>query len=578
MRAVILALVVVALAALGYGRWRRPAPAPPAPLPAAPSPAGDGHVELTAVLGARAPAPSRPLDGIADLVAALPGEFRRNFTLVHRSRSPHGGLGDERESSIDARFPRAILHSENGRTVLAFTTDPDRPGFDVAEVLRFVDDGARFELLRFVLPAAVRRDPALGAVARHNGEVNPPECLRCHGLDPRPLFDSYPLWPGFFGAVADSFPEGSPELGAYRAFLAGRASSTVFPLLEWPTGTSVPPYLDPVDYHPDAREASPEAFRRSPNAQLGMALGELNRKRIERKLAASPLYGKYRHGLLAVLLECERPPLGTADLEPVRAALDADNAARGERLGFHPRGPGAGYLKMTETLWPWTVAEVLYVARALEVDPRDFSMSFEDGALGFYDGILSGIHDGRRYFVKQELIIEMMRRLARDEPEFAPFFVTYNATRGRYPFGEKPDLDAARVACRLLREGQRATGAALPALGGPLVDRPPAAADAPPPDERKAESAPPALLERCGRCHDGEDAVLIGRPIPFSRPELLGPRLQERAASSARSLAAEIVERMRSSGPERMPPHGAAPSAEAIDEMTRYLAAVQSRR
>src|SRR5262249_51338724 len=147
------------------------------------------------------------------------------------------------------------------RLVLAFTGAPDRPGYDVLEAIRFVDERAAFELSRFVLPAAARRHPELARLRAENGRVNPPECLRCHGLDPRPIFDSYPLWPGFRGAVSDPSPdEENDGRAAYRQFLARNrdAPAGVYSRLLWPAGTSMPPYNDPQGYDPEVTEVSPE--------------------------------------------------------------------------------------------------------------------------------------------------------------------------------------------------------------------------------------------------------------------------------------------------------------------------------
>src|SRR5207237_2394064 len=133
---------------------------------------------------------------------------------------------------------------------------------------------------RVVLPAAARRDPEMARLSAENGQVNPPECLRCHGLDPRPIFDSYPLWPGFYGAVNDTFPDDDSERAAYRDFLARSrdAPAGVYSKLLWPAGTSTPPYNDPGGYNPDATEVSPEALALSPNSRLGIALSQLNHK------------------------------------------------------------------------------------------------------------------------------------------------------------------------------------------------------------------------------------------------------------------------------------------------------------
>ena len=253
--------------------------------------AGDdaAYRALCAVL-ARNPATGAPTDSIAELLPLLDDDLRGNFTLVYATRSPH--------RDVDPRHPRVLLFGRDARVVLAFTGDPAGANRDVLEVIHFRDAQRAFELERFVLPAAARRDPALAALARANGRANPLECRRCHGADPRPIFDSYFVWPGFYGSSRDSFALDGAELANYRAFLADRDEpGSIYRLLGFPPGSEVSPYSrDP---------AVDEAFDFAPNMRLGIALTELNRERIARTLEASPRYATYRDKLLAGLLRCE---------------------------------------------------------------------------------------------------------------------------------------------------------------------------------------------------------------------------------------------------------------------------------
>ena len=524
------------------------------------------------------PGTGKPIDNIEELVAALPAEMRGHFTFVHQSRSPSGGLGERRQGSVDPMNPRVILYTSDARLMAAFSSNTDKPDYDVAEFLRFSDDTASFQLSRFVLPAAVRRDPSLAKEARHNGEVNPPECLRCHGQDVRPLLDSYPLWPGFYGGASDSFQSGTEELANYRAFLARRRDTGVFKQLVWPTGTHVPPYIDPDYYDHEASVGREEDLARAPNTILGMALGELNRKRIERKLAASPDYRKYRRGLIAMMLGCQAPPMERAAVAPVAAAINEDNTSRIERLGFIPRGPGNTYLSIREMLYPANLAQILYAAWAVKVSPRDFSMSLEDGAVGLYDGILSGMYQGRPFYLKEDLLVEMLRRLGREEPEFARYFATYHATSKNYPFGEKLNFNYALAACPLLLERQRESGIGLPMLMGSLVSRPPSPRKSVEGAEVPACSAPGGPVARCIACHEGDEAFFTGRSIPLSEPSLLLPRLLQKSTTSERTLYDEILARMGpDAGPGRMPPHGAAATPEEVREMRKYLESVKAQ-
>jgi len=524
---------------------------------------------------ARSPVTGRPVDDAEELLEALPASIGRNFTLVHASRSPHGGLGDRDAASVDAAFPRVVLFRDDGRLVLALTGNPDRPGYDTVEVVAFDDARAAFRLARYVLPAAVRRDPQLAAARAHNGELDPPECLRCHGQDPRPILDSYPLWPGFYGGVRDTFVDGSAELEHYRAFLSAQrgAPRGLYRHLRWPEGTSVPPYTDPTEYDPAVTEVDEAALRLAPNTRLGMALGELNRKRIARRLAASPRYAAQAPGILAVLLGCTPPPLEAVDREAIARRVQADSAARLGRLGYRPRARGNFGLATSELASPGALAPVLYAAAALGVPASDFSMGLEDGALGFYDGILGREHQGRRFLLSDDVALELLRREAARDPALGRFVLGRRVLGAGRPFGEKLDLERAAAACPTLLERQRASGAELV--------RPPAGAVAAglrlegPGDE--ALAVEPAV-ERCTRCHEGDGALQSGRPIPFSSPAALAARLSQPAVGSPRPLLGEILARMRPGASAPMPPHGRAASAEESAGMVRYLTAALGRR
>ena len=153
------------------------------------------------------PQTGRPVDSVAELVPLLPDELRKNFTLVYDSRSPF-------KASITPQLPRVILFTDDGRLVLTFIGDDQAPGADLLETMSFDDEQAKFVLNAYLLPAAERRAWRPSAADA--------KCERCHGADPRPIFDSYPLWPGFYGSVQDTFParpgrrEGAQELRGVR--------------------------------------------------------------------------------------------------------------------------------------------------------------------------------------------------------------------------------------------------------------------------------------------------------------------------------------------------------------------------
>jgi hypothetical protein len=388
------------------------------------------------------PQTGRPVDSVAELVPLLPDELRKNFTFVYDSRSPF-------KASITPQLPRVILFTDDGRLVLTFIGDEQAPGADLLESMSFDDEQAKFVMNAYLLPAAERR--------AWRPSASDAKCERCHGADPRPIFDSYPHWPGFYGSVQDTFPRdrvGEKERKNYAAFIAGAAKTGVYKDLIYPAGTPVSPFLDPKLFKDNTVELEPELLPVMPNARLGIALTELNRSRIYRKLAAGPGFAANEKKILALLLECrptDRP--SQVDVRAVFEQLKGENALRAKRLNLLPSDPHKDRNDAQELKFVRELAEIVTAARLAGVDRSDWSMALEVGSLTFFDGILSGISNGKSYYLKEDLILEMLSHLRMREPVFAKYFYTWNVFEDQgYPFGTIIDLERAARSCHLLTE------------------------------------------------------------------------------------------------------------------------------
>src|SRR5215831_3306190 len=409
-----------------------------------PAAAADGDGPFTEArlrqLLARNPQTGQPVDSVSELVPLLPEELRRNFALVYDSRSPF-------KASITAERPRVILFTDDARLVMTFIGDDTQPGADLLETMSFDAEQAKFVLNAYLLPAAQRRDWRPSAAEAR--------CERCHGVDPRPIYDSYPLWPGYYGAVLDTFPKdrlGQRDRKNFAAFRAAAGNTGVYKDLVYPEGSPVTPFLDPRLFKDTTIELDPALLPFLPNARLGIALTELNRQRIYRKLAAEPGFAANEKKMLALLLECrpsDRP--SRKDMLAVFDALKTENAARVKRLGVLPSDPHKDRNDMQELMFVRELTEIDTVARMAGVDRTDWSMALEPGSLAFFDGMLSGISNGRSYYLKEDLILEMLSHLREREPMFARYFYAENVfAQLGYPFGLRIDLATAAKSCRLL--------------------------------------------------------------------------------------------------------------------------------
>lgn len=508
-----------------------------------------------------------PVQTIEELLPLLPEELRSNFTFVYQSRSPHGGLGDDSQDAVDPLHPRVILFSRDGRLSLAFTGNPEKPGYNVLESIHFNDETASFVMSQFVLPAAGK--------GKANGRINPAQCLRCHGSDPKPITDSYPLWPGFYGSVRDTFPKGSPELPWYRKFLKEEAGRGVYKNLNFPEGSSVTPYLDPKRYNPNTVQAPADEIKYLPNTRLGMAWTELNRKRIQRKIKNAPLYKRYRYALLSGLLECNKLPVQQADEEATYSRLYYENEDRIQRLGLHPVGPGKNALDMMEMGMYRNVAQLEYLAQVLQLDTSDWSLAFENSSLSLFDGILSSIYKEKDFYLKEDFILEILRDLSKTDAEIQPYFQTYQTFKEiGYPFGERLQLESAVQACGVLIRRQSENKTQLPEVAkgnfGLHTEMPSAQ------EVLTTLGISNEPYQRCVQCHEGFASLFTGRKIPFTNPEELSKVLREKSRNG-NALNEEILARVSLHEAGQMPPFGERLGAAEVLDLKRYLDLISSR-
>lgn len=397
-----------------------------------------GESDLDALLAAH------PVDTVAELVPLLPDELRENFTFVYDSRSPLA-------ADITPDHPRVILFSEDASFIATFVaTGGSR---DLLETISFDRARAAFRPRARALPAALRK-----GVKPEKLEA---ECPRCHGADPRPILDSYPVWPGFYGSVQDTFPRDLPsaqvELARYRRFLRQSAQRPPYRDLRWVLGSPVSPYADPARDALDAARAPDDELVYQPNTRLGMALAELNRQRIYRKLAAAP--GFDPAALAAGLVGCGDPASGELEGERTLVAAAAmEDRARLVRLGVDPRRPVRHRLRMQELDDARSLARLDRLARDAGVSRADWSMALEPYALSFYDGILAADPAQEGHYLVEDLLFELLRHLADARPALRPHFRAVPSFPALgYPFGTKLDLARATAACPALALERRTT-------------------------------------------------------------------------------------------------------------------------
>jgi len=138
-------------------------------------------------------------------------------------------------------------------------------------------------------------------------------------------------------------------------------------------------------------------------------------------------------------------------MRSIQDELRSENAARLKRLGVLPGDPKKSRDDMQELQFVRELAEIDWAAKRAGVDRSDWSMAMEPGSLTFFDGILSGISNGKSYYLKEDLIFEILSHLRDREPVFRKYLAWGNVFEDYgYPFGHRVDLGRAAQSCPLL--------------------------------------------------------------------------------------------------------------------------------
>jgi hypothetical protein len=121
-----------------------------------------------------------------DVLIKLSPELKSNYSLVYESRSPIGA---------SLKTPRVVLMNKDASVMISFAGSSDMRGGHQLEIIERGNhlEPFRFKRIDFSKPASERIEYA------------PSNCMGCHGikgtkLGMRPIWDTYPDWPGMYGS------------------------------------------------------------------------------------------------------------------------------------------------------------------------------------------------------------------------------------------------------------------------------------------------------------------------------------------------------------------------------------------
>jgi hypothetical protein len=270
--------IVAALAPLFVGCLETSFDAAPRATPSAVAPA----VTFDAVKGW---IEEGSVGSVGELLSRLPESFRSRYVLMFRSRSLQ-------PASFES--PRAILYGSDAKFVLAFSGAHDALGSNVVETMQFDDETDRFRFREITFSPL---DETGGQGKAVVSEVNPEQCVVCHGAPARPLWDAYPSWPGAYGEHEHQ-PLGALERKGLDGFLRNRMGS--------PRYLSLLGAESLAKTEVSAAESIENTYeglanRPSSNAWFGLLLSRLNFRAIARQVAETREFSRYAYSLLAAL-------------------------------------------------------------------------------------------------------------------------------------------------------------------------------------------------------------------------------------------------------------------------------------
>ncbi|MCH9648397.1 MAG: hypothetical protein K0U98_09165 [Deltaproteobacteria bacterium] len=375
----------------------------PIPNPDPPSPLGTPELSIEELLQF---VHDQGITNVAELLDGMPPAMKENYTLVETT-------GTGLPSSVE--HPRMILFGSDSRFIMAIATDPDdqqREVIDIADL----DDDTGFWKFRSLDMAAT--PPALSA--------DDSACVACHGSPARPIWGSYPDWPGIYGPDNDRLT--SPQASRLEALRTSEAPASdrfrSIELLDSPYETgdtfSLPgrsyPYVNTVLNMELGAAVADGVYRRARRSPIFRELREefLLRSYCAREIPDfmnSPAYQE----LEALLISLGAPSASLEDFYGL-LQLDPGNDFSLDRLASEPTD--SGWNVSTDSLFG--LVDLLVLADLMIDDPqvRSLLAALPDHANGFSSGCFDHLEDALRYKIYQGWTLRGEARRAAREVAF----------------------------------------------------------------------------------------------------------------------------------------------------------------
>jgi mono/diheme cytochrome c family protein len=382
-----------------------------------------------------------------------------------------------------------ILFGDDAKRVIAFDESSQS-----VDLMTFDDDTSSFVFQE------VTFSDSTGHPRTIVSEANPSRCRACHGTPARPVWDTYPVWPGAFGETTaepsssergelDRFAVLQPSHPRYRYLLPQRRSTTL---------AAERRYLGQGEL--------------SSNVEIGVLLARLNARAIASELRRSPDFEAQKYALLSALV----PRCWDSNADPTFAAFAAETRQANARQREAKRQRAQVALPIPEAEDGGMTRLRFIAERELGLSTRSWTLALEKGSYDFASSRRPALGFERDLFAA----------IGGSDERLANLFWHSN--------------DTSQVCAYLREHDQEARRARAPAAA-PVGQVTASGA--------KSLATVRGLLAECAACHEAG----AGPSIPFLDQDALAARLTQRAGSHG-SLLDEIRFRLTpEAGPARMP-------------------------
>jgi hypothetical protein len=148
-----------------------------------------------------------------------------------------------------------------------------------------------------------------------------------------------------------------------------------------------------------------------PNQKLGILLTSLNKNRLLRKMKKSPNYDSYKKDIIYEFLSCSSSRVKKSDYQDLKLEIETENKLRLKRMKIFKKDLKKITFQMQESKFVLELSKLNWVLKKLNPTVDEWSMALEKDSYFFFDGLLSGRYNSKPYYIIEDLIHVMFKRL-----------------------------------------------------------------------------------------------------------------------------------------------------------------------